>query len=64
MEELLFSSAREVSSAIARLKAEGAVFLSYKTLYFELIEAVGTSRHAEKLWKTLGPFPDIPESAV
>ena len=64
VEELLFSSAREVSSAIARLKAEGAVFLSYKTLYFELIEAVGTSRHAEKLWKTLGPFPGIPESAV
>lgn len=41
MEELLFSSSRNVDSAIARLKAEGAVFLTYKTLYYELIEAVG-----------------------
>ena len=64
VEELLFSSAREVSSAIARMKAEGAVLLSYKTLYFELIEAVGGSRHAEKLWRKFGPFPDIPEQAI
>ena len=41
MEELLFSSSRNVDSAIARLKAEGAVFLTYKTLYYELIESVG-----------------------
>ena len=64
VEELLFSSARDVSSAVARMKAEGAVFVSYKTLYFELIEAVGGSAHAEKLWRKLGPFPDIPEQAV
>ena len=65
VEELLFSSAGDVSAARARLQAEGVVFLSYKTLYFELIEAVGGSRHAEKLDKALGPFPaDLPESAV
>jgi nicotinamidase-related amidase len=64
VEELLFSSASDVSAARARLQAEGVVFLSYKTLYFELIEAVGGSRHAEKLDKALGPFPaDLPESA-
>ena len=42
MEELLFSSSRTVDSAIARLKAEGAVFMTYKTLYYELIESVGS----------------------
>ena len=40
------------------------MFLSWKTLYFELIEAVGSSRHAEKLDKTFGPFPDLPEAAI
>lgn len=65
VEELLFSSARDVAAARARMQAEGVVFMSYKTLYFELIEAVGGSRHAEKLDKALGPFPDdLPESAV
>jgi nicotinamidase-related amidase len=64
VEELLFSSASDVSAAKARMQAEGIVFMSYKTLYFELIEAVGGSRHAEKLDKALGPFPpDLPESA-
>jgi nicotinamidase-related amidase len=65
VEELLFSSANDVSAAKARLRAEGVVFLSYKTLYFELLEAVEPSRHADKIIKALGPFPDdLPESAV
>lgn len=65
VEELLFSSAGDVAAARARMQAEGVVFLSYKTLYFELIEAVGGSRHAEKIDKAFGPFPDdLPESAV
>jgi nicotinamidase-related amidase len=64
-EELLFSSSRNVDSAIARMKAEGAVFLTYKSLYYELIEAVEGSRHTEKLLETFGPFPDdLPDSAV
>jgi len=65
VEETLFSSARDVEAAKTRLRAEGVVFLSYKTLYFELLEAVGASRHADKLLKTLGPFPDdLPEVAI
>jgi nicotinamidase-related amidase len=65
VEELLFSSARNVEAAKARLQAEGVVFLSFKTLYFELLEAVGESRHAEKMLKTFGSFPDdMPEAAI
>src|SRR5215212_4900131 len=48
VEDLLFSSSRNAESAIARMKAEGAVFLTYKTLYYELIEAVQAGRHTEK----------------
>jgi hypothetical protein len=40
------------------MKAEGAVFLTYKTLYYELIEAVEGDRHTEKMLETFGPFPD------
>jgi len=65
VEELVFSSARAVEAAKARMQAEGVVFLSYKTLYFELLEAVGDSRHANRMLKKLGPFPDdIPEAAI
>ena len=65
VEELLFSSSRNVDSAIARMKAEGAIFLTYKSLYYELIEAVGGDRHTEKILATFGPFPDdLPDSAV
>ena len=65
VEELLFSSSRNVDSAIARMKAEGAIFLTYKSLYYELIEAVDGGRHAEKMLQTFGPFPDdIPDSAL
>jgi nicotinamidase-related amidase len=65
IEELLFSSARAVEAAKARMQAEGAVFLTYKTLYYEMIEAVGESRHADKLLKTFGPFPDdLPDQAI
>jgi isochorismate hydrolase len=65
VEELVFSSARAVEAAKARMQAGGVVFLSYKTLYFELLEAVGESRHANRMLKKLGPFPDdIPEAAI
>ena len=66
VEELLFSSSRNVDSAIARMKAEGAIFLSYKSLYYELIEAVGGGRHAKEILETFGPFPDdlLPDSAA
>jgi hypothetical protein len=47
------------------MKAEGAVFLTYKSLYYELIEAVEGGRHREKVVATFGPFPDdLPDTAV
>jgi nicotinamidase-related amidase len=65
VEDLLFSSSRSIDSAIARMKAEGAVFLTYKTLYYELIEAVDGGRPAEKMLQAFGPFPgDLPDDAV
>ena len=65
VEELLFSSARNVDAALARLRSAGVTILSYKTLYFELIEAVGSGPHAEKMVATFGEFPDdLPEQAV
>jgi hypothetical protein len=64
VEDLLFSSSRNVDAAIARMKAEGAVFISYKTLFYELVEAVEGGRHAERMTETYGPFPeDLPDSA-
>ena len=65
VEELLFSSARNVDAALVRLKSEGVTILSYKTLFFELIEAVAGSPHSEKIIATFGEFPgDVPEEAV
>ena len=65
VEELLFSSARNVDAALVRLRSAGVTVLSYKTLYFELIEAVGSGPHAEKMVATFGEFPDdLPEQAV
>jgi nicotinamidase-related amidase len=64
MEELIFSSSRNVDAAMARMKAAGAIFSTYKMLYYELIEAV-ESRHTDKFQKALGPFPDdLPDSAL
>ena len=60
MEELLFSSSRNIGSAIARMEKEGAIFLTYKTLYYELIEAVDGGRHAEKEFKKFGLGPRRP----
>ena len=60
VEELLFSSSRNVDSAIARMKAEGAIFLTYKSLYHELVESVDDDRHTEKTLETF----NLPDSAV
>lgn len=54
IEELLFSSSRNVATALSRMQGEGAVFLSYKTLYYELTESVG----ADSLPR------DLPDSIV
>ena len=65
VEEILFSSARNTDAAIARMKAAGVVFLTYKTLFYELIEAVEGGQHTKRMMKELGPFPDdLPDIAV
>jgi len=65
VEDLVFSSARNVAAALARMNAAGAVFLTYKTLYYELIQSVGGSPHAEAMVAAFGPFPDdLPDQAV
>jgi nicotinamidase-related amidase len=65
MEELIFSSSPNADAAIARMKAEGVVFSTYKTLYYELIEAVEGGRHTEKPLEDYGPFPDdLPDSSL
>lgn len=65
IEELIFSSSHNVEAAIARMKAAGVVFSTYKSLYYELIEAVDGGRHSEKLLETFGPFPDdVPDTAI
>jgi len=62
VEDLLFSSARNVDSAITRMKADGAIFLTYKTLFYELVEAVEGGCHAAAMQARFGPFPkDFPE---
>ena len=64
VEELLFSSSRNVDSAIARMKAKGAIFLTYKSLYHELVESVEDGRHTEKSLETFNLPDDLPDSAV
>ncbi len=65
VEDLLFSSAHNVEAALARMKNEGAVFLTYKSLYYELISSVDGNRHTDKMLETFGPFPqDLPDFAV
>jgi nicotinamidase-related amidase len=63
VEELLFSSSPNVESAIARMKAEGAIFLTYKSLYHELIESVDGGK-PETRSETFNLPDDLPDSAV
>jgi len=65
VEELLFSSAGDVDAALMRLRSEGVTILSYKTLFFELTEAVAGGPHAKRVIGAFGEFPDdLPEEAV
>lgn len=56
IEELLFSSSRNVTAAIERLRGEGAVMVSLKTVYYELLEAVESSPHRSKITEKFGPL--------
>jgi nicotinamidase-related amidase len=65
VEDLLFSSSRNVEVAIARMQAEGAIFLTYKSLYYELVEAVDGGAHAKRMIARFGPLPeDLPDCAA
>jgi nicotinamidase-related amidase len=55
VEELVFSSTRNVGSALERMEAAGVTFLTYKTLYYELLESVDGGRH--RSWPD-----DLPDS--
>ena len=64
VEELLFSSTSRTDAAVERLKNAGVIFVTYKTLFFELTEAVADGPHADKMIARLGAFPDdLPEDA-
>jgi nicotinamidase-related amidase len=64
IEELLFSGSPGVEAAIARMQSEGAVFMSYKTLFYELLETVEGSRRSDEVLEAFGPFPeDLPDRA-
>jgi nicotinamidase-related amidase len=65
VEELLFSSAPRVEAAVARMQQEGAILLSYKTLYYELSQAVEGGRHRSEMELQFGPLPDnLPDFSV
>ncbi len=55
VENLVFSSSRNVDAAITRMKAEGATFLTYKSLFYALTGSVDaqTALDAEPVAKDL-----------
>lgn len=52
VEDLLFSSTAAVKSALARMRAEGAVFLTFKTLFYELVQSVDGSERVDAAIET------------
>ena len=58
LEDLLFSSSKKVSGAMERMRAEGVVFLTFKTLFHELLQAVDGS---EPRLQVIAPFGEFPE---
>ncbi len=62
MEELIFSSTRDVTAALARMRDAGCVIVTYKVLYYELLESVAGP---DPRFDAFGPFPDeLPDEAV
>jgi hypothetical protein len=65
VEELLFSASPNVESAVARMQSAGAVLVSYKTLYYELLGSVRGNGFSEEMEKQFGPLPeDLPDSVT
>jgi hypothetical protein len=47
------------------MKSEGAIFLTYKSLYYELIESVEGPLNSKKSVEAFESFPDdLPDTAV
>jgi nicotinamidase-related amidase len=62
MEELIFSSAPDVKSALKRMEEAACAFLTYKMLYYELLESVDGP---DRRFQAFGPFPDdLPDASV
>lgn len=62
MEELIFSSADDAEAALARMTDAGCLFLTYKMLYYELLESVDGP---DERFESFGPFPDdLPDAAI
>lgn len=65
VEELLFSSSPNVGSAVGRMQSAGAVLVSYKTLYYELLGSVRGNGFSEEMEQQFGPLPeDLPDFAA
>ena len=64
VEDLLFSSSDKIDAAVTRMRGEGAVFLTYKSLYYELMGSVESASHRDELRTSFGPFPNgLPDCA-
>lgn len=57
IEDLLFSSSKNVSAALERLKGAGATLVSIKTLFSELLEGNELTPSRKKLADKFGPLP-------
>jgi isochorismate hydrolase len=57
IEDLLFSSSKNVSAAMNRMHHAGATLISLKTLYYELLEAGLASPQRKKITDKFGPSP-------
>jgi nicotinamidase-related amidase len=57
VKDLVFSSAHNVDAALARMQIEGAVILTYKMLYYELLQGVGGGHGADDAVAAFRPSP-------
>ena len=48
VENLLFGSSLDMAAAVTRMKGEGATFISYKSLFYELARSVEIEDSLEK----------------
>jgi nicotinamidase-related amidase len=64
VEELLFSASRNVDASIARLRGEGAIVLTYKSLFYELMMTVGECRKNRETLATFGCPDGIADAAI